>query len=111
MYRPPSELYEQVAEILQEELSLDITKLKLQLVKLDSLRYEVAGTVAEWHQKLFNERERLRIPKEAGGTEFDRKTQLDATVSQITRDVEFLDSIDRIITAKINLGQVLLQTD
>lgn len=85
-------------------------ELRKQLTGLEKLRYEVSMTRVEWHEKLLNERERLRMPKDAKFTEFDRKSISEASTSAIERDYEFLIAIELIIKERLELGQVLLQT-
>ena len=111
MYTPPLALYQQISPILQEPLEIaNIAKLRKQLSDLEALRYEVSYTTAQWHQKLVEERERLRMPRTSEHTEFDRKTMSDASVSAVERDYEFLRSIEEIIKTRIELGITFLQT-
>ena len=85
-------------------------ELRKQLAGLEKLRYEVSMTRVEWHERLLNERERLRMPKDAKFTEFDRKSISEASTSAIERDALFLEAIESIIKQRIELGMVLLQT-
>lgn len=108
-YESPAELYQQLSPLLQEKLNLvDTDILKTQLVALDVKRYELAYTRAQWHEKLVNERERLRMPKSSELTEFDRRTMSDANIAAIERDYLFMLQLEEIIHDRLELGKAFL---
>lgn len=109
-YEIPVELYEKISPILQEPLDYDdLDKLKEQLANLQSIRYELSYNKSKWYERLLNERERVRMPKDKEYTELDRKTMLQSGTSMIEADYEFMVSLEKIVEDSISLGIAFIQ--
>lgn len=109
-YETPA-IYEKISSLLQEELNVhDTDILRKQLASLETMSYELSATRVDWLVKLYKARERFRMPKGTEYTEFDRKTMLDASTTDIERDYLFLLSLEDIVKQRIELGMIILQT-
>lgn len=108
MYEGPLDLYAKL-RILQEPLSLDVGELTAQLVSIEVLQYELSYTRAQWQQKLYEARQRVKLPKDSKEyTEMDRKTQMDSNTAVIQKDLEFLQALEVIVRERLSLGKLIL---
>lgn len=108
-YEPPIELYQRIGELLREPLDVtNISGLKFQLAAIEVCQYELSHAVTMWRQKLVDARGRALIPKDGQYTELDRKTMLDASVSVIERDADFLQKLEYIVKQRLELGIAVL---
>lgn len=102
-YQEP-EIISQLAPLLQA--SVNDTSFE----ELEQLVYPLSLAIADQRQKLYLERKRMLWPKDvpmgkSPPTELDRTTDLNATVSQLERDLELLIKIE----AQVNLRLLYLK--
>ena len=83
-------------------------KLVDHLLGLEACRYDLAQKVAEWHMLLADKKRQALRPKDKEYTELDRTVLLDADISIIRKDYEFLVKLDELVKDRLELGKVLL---
>lgn len=107
-YQAPTELIKKVGKFLGRELPEEKTALINHIKGLEALRYELAEATAEQHRIVVDMRRKMLHPKDKEFTELDRNVMLDAHVSVLKKDLEFLLSLQEIIRDRIELAKVLL---
>jgi hypothetical protein len=108
-YEGPNRVIAQVGKTLSQPMPWqDKDKLKEHLAELDALRYTLAETTVKWHRMLSDKRLQFLHPKDKELTELDRSTMLNANVSIIQRDYDFLVRLETLIDSRLELGKYLL---
>lgn len=98
-----------IVDKLQPYLSIPIpTNPQAHLRGLESLRYALAESAVEAHQKLLEKRRQALWPKDKELTELDRKTRLDGDTAGYEADYEFLLKLEEIVKDRIELGKLLI---
>ena len=107
-YQSPTEIIRRVGVYLSAVMPTDQKKLVDELVGLEACRFELAKMTAEWHMLLADKKRQVLHPKDKDLTELDRNVMLDANVSVIRSDYEFLVKLEELVKDRIELGKVLL---
>lgn len=110
-YQPPTEIIRRVGAYMSVAMPTGQKKLIDELVSLEACRYELAKYVTEWHMLLTNKRRQVLHPKDKDFTELDRTVMMDANVSVIRQDYEFLVKLEELVRDRIELGKLLLTLD
>lgn len=101
MYESPK-IIQEVGEFLREPIpKIDIED---HIIGLEALRFELAKSTVEQLKLLQDKRKQLLWPKdmEKGLTELDRTTRLNADVSIINKDYEFLLRLETLVEWRLN---------
>lgn len=109
MYESPKVIIE-VGKYLQQPLPLAQEDLRQHLIGLESMRYQLAEAIADQIKLVYDKRKQMLWPKDAdkGLTELDRNTRLNADVSVMERDKEFLLRIEEMVLFRLNMGMLLI---
>jgi hypothetical protein len=107
-YQPPTEVIKRVGIYMSVAMPTNKNKLADHLVGLDACRYDLAKKTAEWHKLLADKKRQALHPKDKDLTELDRNVMLEANVSVIRADYEFLVRLEELAKERIELGMVLL---
>lgn len=107
-YQPPTEIMGRVGAYLRTPIPTNKKQLISELVGLEACRYDLAKDVVEWHSLLANKKRQMLHPKDKDLTELDRTVMLDANVSVIRQDYEFLVKLEELVKERIDLGKDLL---
>lgn len=108
MYQPPTETIKRVGAYLSVALPSNKQKLVDALIGLEACQFELSQKTVEWHKLLADKKAIALRPKDKDYTELDRTTLLDADVSIIRSDYEFLVKLEELVKGRIELGKVLL---
>lgn len=107
-YETPIEIIKKVGALLAQEIPTEKPALIKHLTKLEALRFDLAHEVAEHHKIYAEQRRRMLHPKDKEFTELDRNVMLDAHVSAVRKDYEFLSELQEIVRDRIELSKTIL---
>lgn len=107
-YESPIEVLSRVGRYLRVPLPDEHRTLTAHLRSLEATRYDLAEATAEWHSKVAVYKNRMLHPKDKELTELDRNVMLDAHVSVVRKDYEFLCKLEELVKDRIELGKILL---
>lgn len=110
-YNTPTAIIAKVGRYLGKALPDDREALIKHIKGLEALRFELAEAVAEQHKLVAEMKQRMLHPKDKDYTELDRNVMLDAHISVIRKDYEFLVEIQTIIRDRIDLAKLLLDIE
>lgn len=111
MQESPDSLLIKISPLLREKLHCeDGDLLKKQLADLQSFQYDLAILRCDTYADLLKSRERHRMPRGKEYTELDRKTIMESSISRVEADYELLLQLEQIVSEKISLGMIFLQT-
>lgn len=83
-------------------------KLVDHMLGLEACRYDLSQKMVEWHMLLADKKAIALRPKDKDYTELDRNVLLEADISIIRKDYDFLVKLDELIKDRLELGKVLL---
>lgn len=107
-YQSPTEIIRRVGVYLSTAMPTQQKRLIDELVSLEACRYELANKTAEWHMLLADKKRQVLHPKDKDLTELDRNVMLDANISIIRKDYEFLVMLGELVKDRLELGKLLL---
>lgn len=101
-----SEIIKKVGEYLRKPIPTTQKDLKLHVIGLDALRYDLAEACYDSMQTLYQKRKQMLWPKdvEKGLTELDRNTRLNGDVAVLERDYHFLLKLQDLVESRIELA-------
>lgn len=101
-------IIDDVTAVLNQDVPIDKTLLKIHLAGLDALKVKLLDAVCTARRILHTERDRLRMPKDKEYTDFDRITMLEASVADLQYDYDRLKGLYDLLEGRTNLGYRLL---
>jgi hypothetical protein len=107
-YQSPTEVMKRIGMYLSVTMPTNKDNLVEHLVGLDACRHDLAKKITEWHMLLADKKRQVLHPKDKDLTELDRNVMLEANVSIIRSDYEFLVKLEELAKDRIELGKVLL---
>lgn len=107
-YQSPTEIIKRVGVYMSVSMPTDKKRLVDELRGLEACRYDLALKTAEWHKLLADKKRQALHPKDKDLTELDRNVMLDANVSVIRQDYEFLLKLEELVRDRLDLGKTLL---
>lgn len=108
MYQSPTEVIKRVGLYLSVAMPSNKDKMVDHLLGLEACRYDLSQKVTEWHQLVADTKQRALRPKEKEYTELDRTVMMDADISLVRKDYEFLVKLEELVRDRIELGKTLL---
>lgn len=107
-YQSPTPIIKRVGIYLNNAMPLSRSKLIDHLQGLEATRKELAEAVVDWHLKVAKSKNQMLHPKDKDLTELDRTVMLEAHISVIRRDYEFLVKLEELVKDRIELAKVML---
>lgn len=107
-YQSPTGIMKRVGVYMSVAMPTNKSKLAGHLLGLDGCRFDLALKAVEWHMLLADKKRQVLHPKDKDLTELDRTVMLEANVSIIRSDYEFLIRLEELVKDRIELGKTLL---
>jgi len=76
---------------------------------LDMFKPRLLSIRVERYMKLCKAREQYRHPKDKELTDFDRKTMLEAAVSELQADYELAKGLEELVSERVDLLKLLMR--
>jgi hypothetical protein len=108
-YQSPLIIIE-IGKYLRSPMPLAQEDLEGHMIGLEALRYELAQATVDQLQLLYQKKKQMLWPKDAekGMTELDRNTRLNADVSIIDRDYQFLLRLEPLVEFRLQMAMMFL---
>ena len=108
-YKSP-DIIKEIGVYLREPLSLFQEDLHNQMIGLESLRYGLTEATVDQLKLLYDKKKQMLWPKdsEKGLTELDRTTRLNADVSIIDRDYQFLLRLEPLVEFRLQMAMMFM---
>lgn len=109
MYQSPQIIIE-IGKFLREPLPLAQEDLEAHMIGLEALRYDLAQATSDQLRLVYDKKKQMLWPRdmEKGLTELDRTTRLNADVSLIDRDYQFLLRLEALVEFRLQMALMFL---
>jgi hypothetical protein len=96
-------------EFLSQAMPYENTAdLRAHLVGLEAVGLRLAKARVEALKTLHDGENKMLYPKDKELTELDRRVKLQAAVSELKRDAEYLIALEELVARRLELGTILL---
>lgn len=102
-----TDIIAKIGHYLKRELPDDDIEGEHHLVGLEALRFELLEVTVDWKKLVAEKKSQYLHPKETNLTELDRTISLNASLSVIQRDLDFLIGLDKLVTERLELGKTI----
>lgn len=107
-YQGPNDIIRRVGAFLSVPIPETTQEQIDHLIALEACRHDLAKATVEWHMLLINKRRQVLHPKDKDLTELDRNVMLEANVSVIRADHDFLARLEELVKDRIDICKLLL---
>lgn len=104
------EIIKVIGVFLRNPMPLAQEDLEAHMIGIEALRYELARATVDQLKLLYDKKKQMLWPKDAekGMTELDRNTRLNADVSVIDRDYQFLLRLEPLVEFRLQMAMMFL---